>query len=755
MGFYAAAFIVVAIVARLLVTTQGLPEWVFAGALIVMALGFPVLLFTGYTQYMARQIANATPTLTPNGSVVRATPRGTMAHLAVKASPHVTWRRAARGGIAAITVFALLVVGFLVLRVLGIGPAGSLLASGKLNAQDRVLVAAFDAASKDSALGDVLSEAVRTNLSQSRAVNVVSTSNLVAALGRMKRKPTTRVDLALAREIAVREGIKAVVTGSVTSAGAGYIITARLVSAQSGDELAVFRESASDAGEIIPAVDRLTRGLRGKIGESLRSVSHAPALAQVTTPSLDALRAFAAGLRANEVEGNDTKAIPLYEEAIAKDSDFAAAYVQLAYSLGNLRLYGPRRDSMLEKAFRLRERLPEGERYGVEGAYWMQNDRPKAIAAFERAVAVDSFDTDVLNSLAILYTGIRDYPRAERAYRRAVLLEPENGIIMANYTSELVTAGKLGTADSMIRVIHDRKIPYPTGRREIDLLYFRGNVDSAEALARALSGSANPAIGLSSLAFLRAITAARGRLREADGVAAELETRNAARGVKPSIFERPLDAAFNDAWLRDQNARAVARVDELLRTHSPAGPEQDHVYFDAARVYAMAGAPDRARAMVTKFGYARRDSAQRRRWESTSVMTEGEIALAEHRTQDAIRLFRQSDVSGDGLPSGCTFCLPGLLGLAYDQANMADSTIANLERYLATPNTGRVFTDAWLMAPTHKRLGELYEARGDKTRALSHYTTFVSLWRHADPELQAKVADVRARIDHLQRATGR
>ena len=99
MAFYAAAFIGVAIVARLLVDTQGLPEWVFGGALVVMALGFPVILFTGYTQYVARKVAQATPTLTPHGTLVRPSANGTIAQLAVKASPHMSWTRTLRGGV--------------------------------------------------------------------------------------------------------------------------------------------------------------------------------------------------------------------------------------------------------------------------------------------------------------------------------------------------------------------------------------------------------------------------------------------------------------------------------------------------------------------------------------------------------------------------------------------------------------------------------------------------------------------------------
>ena len=198
----------------------GLPEWVFPGALVVMALGFPVILFTGYTQYVARRVAQATPTHhAARHAVARRARTGTMAQLAVKASPHVSWERTTRGGIAALSAFALLVAGYIVLRVLGIGPSGSLLAAGKLTAQDKVLVAAFDAAAADSALGDVVAVAVRTNLAQTRAVQLVPTSGIVAALERMQKPATSRVDLALAREIAQREGIKAVVAGNVGAGG--------------------------------------------------------------------------------------------------------------------------------------------------------------------------------------------------------------------------------------------------------------------------------------------------------------------------------------------------------------------------------------------------------------------------------------------------------------------------------------------------------------------------------------------------------
>jgi serine/threonine-protein kinase len=752
MALYAAAFIGVAIVARLLVDTQGLPEWVFGGALVVMALGFPVVLFTGYTQHVARKVAQATPTLTPRGTLVRPSANGTLAQLAVKASPHVSWTRTARGGIAALTAFALLVAGYLVLRALGIGPSGSLLAAGKLSAQDRVLVAAFDAAPRDSALGEVVSVAVRTNLAQSRAVQLVSTSGIVAALERMQRPASSRVDVALAREIAAREGIKAVVTGSVASAGTGYIITARLLSAASGDELAVHQESAANAADIIPAVDRLTRQLRGRIGESLKSVADAPALYQVTTSSLDALRSFAAALRANDIEGDFPKAIALFEDAIAKDSTFAAAYVQLAYSLGNARLQPARTDSLIATAYRLRGRLPESERHNVEGAFFTsRRDRRKAIAAYERAVAVDSFGVDALNSLAILLGGTRDLPRAEQHYRRALAVEPENGIIFGNLVGTLTSEGKFDAADSVLRVVKERKIPFPIERSEADLLYARGELDSAEARARAGVKSPNEGLSRSMLVLLRQITQVRGRLRESDGLALELLARNVARGAPVSRLGIASRSALDDAFLRDRGERAVAKLDSALRAQPLTTTAPPGVMLDVANNYAMAGAPARARSILAQYDAAARDSVDRQAFRGQRLYAEGSILLAERRTDDAIQTFRRMDVDTDGLPIGCAFCLSLALGRAFDQSNLADSTIAHLERYLASTSTNRINADTWFLAPAHKRLGELYEAKGDSRRAVSHYATFVELWKSADPDLQPKVTEVRGRLERLRR----
>ena len=751
MAIYAAAFIGVVIVARLLVDTQGLPEWVFGGALVVMALGFPVILFTGYTQHIARRVAQATPTLTPRGTLVRPSAQGTLAQMAVKASPHVSWNRAARGGIAALTTFALLVAGWLVLRALGIGPSGSLMAAGELNRQDRVLVAAFDASSRDSALADVVSAAVRTNLAQSRAVHVVSTGSLVGALERMQRPATSRVDLKLGREIAAREGIKAVVVGSVASAGNGFIITARLVSAASGDELAVAQESASSTDEIIPAVDELTRKLRGRIGESLKSVADAPALAQVTTPSLEALRAFAAGVRANDVEGDYTKAIGLFEEAIAKDSGFAAAYVQLTHSLGNARLQPARQDSLLAVAHRLSNRLPESERFYVEGVYESRRNRPRAIAAFTRAIAIDSFNVDALNELGVLYNAAGQDDDAARMYRRAVSIERDNGLLFGNLVMALSGAGRFDEADSVLREVKARKVQFPMEVTLAVVRYLRGDLDSAEALARATMRGPNASVARQMLSFAQRFAQLRGRLREGESLTAEMLARNAARGAPVDSIAGPVRSALEDAFLRGQSERALARLEAAVRSHPPTAASPPGSLLSVAMSFAIIGAPARARVFLAQYDAAARDSVNRETIAGQRRYVEAATLLAENRTEDAIRVARTIDVADDGLRTQCDVCAHLALARAFDHANAADSTVAALERYLASTKMARLGADAWFRAPAHKRLGELYEAKGDTKRAATQYAMFVDLWKNADPDLQPKVTEVRTRLERLRR----
>jgi tetratricopeptide (TPR) repeat protein len=385
LGAWLAAFLAVGLVARAAIITIGLPDWVYPGALLVVGLGLPAILFTHFVHRAARDAFTQSPALTPGGSRRSS---GTLATIAVKASPHVSWRRTWLAGAWAAGGFVALVAAFMGLRALGIGPAGSLLAAGRLSMKEPLLVGAFTA-SGDTTLGSVMAEAVRADLAQSNAFTIASPRTVAQALQRMQRAPNTPLDTALAREVALREGMKGIVTGDIRQLGTSYLLTLRLVGADSGQEMASFRAQAAGPEQIIETISGLTRELRGRIGESLRNVHATPALAQVTTPSIEALRQYVAGVRAISEQGDFATGRAALEKAIALDPRNYVALNNAAIGYKALR------------------------------------DLPRSLAYSERALQVDSMSRSAFTNVALTYAeherlgdALRVLGAAERRFGR-------------------------------------------------------------------------------------------------------------------------------------------------------------------------------------------------------------------------------------------------------------------------------------------------------------------------------------------------
>jgi tetratricopeptide (TPR) repeat protein len=170
----------------------------------------------------------------------------------------------------------------------------------------------------------------------------------------------------------------------------------------------------------------------------------------------------------------------------------------------------------------------------------------------------------------------------------------------------------------------------------------------------------------------------------------------------------------------------------------------------------MAQRSDKARAILTQYDAEVRDTTVRRDFEPLRHRALAEIAIAEHRPSDAVNEIRAGDRRIDGPADVCAACTYAALGRAFDLADMPDSAITNFEAFLATPQqapSSNVLTgDPRHLAGAYKRLGELYDAKGDRQRAALYYTKFVELWKNADPELQPKVTEVKRRLARLNEA---
>jgi len=657
------------------------------------------------------------------------------------------------GGIYAVGGFIALIGVFMLLRALGIGPAGSLLAAGRLSNRDVLVVSDFRVKGADSSLGAVVSEAVRMQLAQSGMVSVLNPATVAAALRRMQRPPTSQLDLALARDVGQREGAKAVVDGDITPLGAGFIVSLRLVTVDSQAELATFHATANGPSDLLSTLDKLVRSLRGKMGESLKQVHSDPPLEQVTTASLEALRLYAAGRRANNAEGNFAKSVKLMEQAVALDTTFAMAYRSLAVSYTNLNYPREKSDSMFARAYRYRDRLSEKERLLATASYFggPARDRGREIVAYDEYMARYSDDYAASNNAGLRYDSRRQFAHAESLFRRSIAADSNLVLSQGNLLRNLVSQGRLDEAEKINEAMQRRFAGSPgLVGAELPILYARGMRDSFAARLRSNAASTpNPQTKAQSVNILALLSLTEGRLAEAERLRGEFVALNRSRGGATSPLDAAVDAAWVDAWFRVQPERAVRRLNSALNaTPLRTLAVDSRGDFRIAGVYALAGRVDKARAVIAQFDADIRDTTVRRAFEPARHGALAEIAIAEHRLGDAVNEVRLSDQRPDGPVDACAPCYYASLGRAFDLAEMPDSAIAAFERYLATPYWFRyqVRGDPANLAGAYKRLGELYDAKGDKQKAASNYTKFVELWKNADPEMQPKVAEVKRKL---------
>jgi tRNA A-37 threonylcarbamoyl transferase component Bud32/tetratricopeptide (TPR) repeat protein len=752
LALYVGAFVAVAVLAKAAIVGIGLPDWVYPGALIVMAIGLPVVLWTGYVQRVARRAVSATPTFTPGGTPSTQA-HGLIATMALKSAPKMSWYRTARGGMYALSVFVVMIVTFMGLRASGIGPFGSLLAAGKLARAEPIIMTDFRTTNVDSALGRVVSDAVRAGLAGSSAFTLVPPTTIVAAMARMQRPPNARMDSTLAREIAFREGVKAFVDGEVTGVGDGYIVSIRLVRADSGIELASFRESGDGPRGLIDAADRLARALRAKAGESLRDVNATPALARATTGSLDALQKYSEAARANTV--GDRKAIELAREAVAIDSTFASAWSLLGATLSN---YGGRAsaiDTALAQAFRHRDRLPARERDLVYARYHVigpGRDRGKGAAVYEAMVA--SGDTSSMINLGEVLRSQREYARAESLNVAALAKGSRNGIALGNIVDMQLNQGDLEGVASTLANTREVLPDYPfQSLRNGWLLFAQGKFDELRAVSDTLRTSTserNRGFGRR----LSGVLALNGRLREFTAAVvnptAVTTVAPGARGAPPRLGYGVTSA---EVAMLGPSPALSARIDSMVESVPFTElPMVDRPYLRLATLLALSGSPAKARALLSRYRAEVTDTSLRRDQEADFHTTLGEVALADGKWQEALAEFRRGDIGYDGKPANeCASCLAFNLARAFDAGGQADSAALMFERYLATPYflKSELLQDPIRVPAVRERLGQIYEAKGDAEKAALHYRAFIDLWENADAPLQPRVAEARRRLERL------
>jgi len=738
-GLFALAALGALAIVYLLMHQLGLPTWVFYGAIVLLVAGFPIMLLTGRHE-RKRAVARAT-------GVMTATP-------ATGVQRHFTWSKAALGGGIAFGALALVAAVYMAMRVLGIGPVGTLVASGVLGERERLVLARFENSSSDTTLAETVTELFHIDLTQSPTVSVMEASQVGIVLRRMERDPGETVTLELATEIAEREGIKAVLAGEIRPLGSGYVLSARLVAVGTGDVLWAGRENAASADQVIDAVDRLSASLREKVGESLRTIRGDPPLERVTTRSTVALRKLLEGGRANDV-GDVDRAISLLEEAVAEDSGFAMAWRKLGVVLHNTGRDRERRDSALSQAMRLGDRLTERERYLTEGTYYqlVEDDDQAAIAAYRSVLDKYPDDRIALNNLANIYGSLGREEEALELRLGSISLGHAPAV---TYQGTISSLYRLGEADSARQVLGLYAEEYPNQPVMVNFraafASARGEYDSAQAILENLRDSqrGNPQWEMLAAFQLANVAGVRGKLNA--GRRHVLEGRAAAEvlglrwtELQPRAYwVGQLRAVVLLQWNGDPDAAVREMEAALAHLSMESLAPEDRPYFNLATFYARAGRPERARAYLAEYE-AEVDAETRADDAEGWHFQQAELALAEGRYEDALAEYRRFR---ELLP-GCAMCALFELAAAFDRMGETDSAIAYYEQNLGAPELFRIGNDREDLWRIQRRLGELYEERGDTAQAVEYYNRFVDLWNDADPELQPIVRDVRERLARL------
>src|SRR5262249_29289350 len=224
--------------------------------------------------------------------------------------------------------------------------------------RDTVLLADFANTTGETVFDGTLRQGLAIQLEQSPFLNIFPDERVRDTLRLMGRGPEERTTVAVGREICQRQGIKALVSGSIASLGSHYVITLEAVASQTGEVISQEQVEVERKEDVLGALGKAATRLRKQLGESLSSIQRFDTpIEQATTSSLDALKAYSLGLeQANK--GAYPAAVPFYQRAVEIDPNFALAYQALAREQLNTS-YSDLVAEAASKAYELRERTTE------------------------------------------------------------------------------------------------------------------------------------------------------------------------------------------------------------------------------------------------------------------------------------------------------------------------------------------------------------------------------------------------------------
>ncbi len=599
-----------------------------------------------------------------------------------------------------------------------------------VTAKDTVVLADLENTTGESVFDGTLRQALSVEFQQSPSLSVLSDERIRQTLGLMLRPTDSRLSLEIAREICQRTGSSAVLDGSIARLGSQYRLGLRARNCQTGDILSSEQAQAPGKEELIASLGRVAANFTKSIGKSLATVERQPPLPEVTTPSLEALKAFATAWKIESTRGQ-AAAVGHYQRAIALDPEFAKAYAALGlvyYNIGQTELAG----QYTRQAYGLRQRASELEKLFITYTYDRQvtGNLEKALETLEMWAQLYPRDVDAHSLMAGRVTQCTGkYEKALQESEIAIAIAPDDEFGYISLVIVNVLLGRMAQADAVLKRASERNF------QNTDFLIYRyylaflkhdvAEMERQAALAQGRQGAEGPMSHHQAmvLAFSGRLSQARTMWRHAIDLARQTNDRE-----KSAMYQTA--AAMCEARAGN-SAAARQRANEALEFSRA----RDVLYGSACALALSDGVAD-AQKLAGELDRRFPEDTNAQYYELPVLRAL--IALRQgnpDKALEALEVARPYDLAMAG--PDFTYNFGGLYpiyvrGEAYLAAHRGAEAATEFRRVL--DHRGIVLGDP-IGALAQLQLGRALAWSGNMAQAKTAYQDFLNLWKDADPDI--------------------
>ena len=605
--------------------------------------------------------------------------------------------------------------------------AGLYLHSRKARAlamQDSIVVADFANTTGDPVFDGTLRQALGVDLGQSPYLNVVSDRRAAAALKEMEKPVGERLSREVAREICLRTNGQALIAGSIKSAGNGYEIALQAVNCRTSKTITATDGVAKNRTDVLHALHEAARQLRGELGESLASVDQFnKPLQEATTSSLEALQAYSAGVALRQSKGN-AAALPYLQKAAALDPNFALAYAAMGSIYFNMVQTGLGRENIV-KAYELRNRVSERERFHILGAYYQSvtGDHDQAIQNAREWMRSYPGEAVPHARLATLSAARGEYEEAVRELQEALRLDPDAYSSYTNLILYFMELHRPDEAKATYEAAQARKVSSENlVVARYELAFLQRDAETMQQLVEGAKG--RPGYEERLTIESADVASYYGRVGEAEEAFERAAQTAITRGSNETAAEHYAGLAYTAALVGESSAAQQFAAKSLALSRDRSVTERVSLSL------ATAGDPAQAEELADELSRQYPTSTLMQNYTLPTIR--GMIEIDRKHPASAIEVLRPAlkyelamDSFADALPAY-------VRGLAYLQ--LGDGRKAATEFQKVVDNPGVVVSSV-IGALAHLQLARAEKMAGNLDAARTHYQDFLALWKDADPNL--------------------